>query len=78
MSGNSTDREEAIEIVKEFAEEDERCAGEFGDIIDIQRDDEVWIVEFHTHTFSDTYTHRIRITTSVGNVISYDRESQFE
>lgn len=78
MSGDSTNRDEAIEITKKFAEEDERCAGEFGDIIDIRRDDNVWIVEFRTHTFSDTYTHQIRITRSVGNVISYERESKFE
>lgn len=78
MGDEISDKEGAIEIVKGFAEDDRRCVGEFGEIIDVHRDENSWIVEFRTHTLSEEHTHQIRITTAVGNVVSYDRTSKFD
>lgn len=66
----------AIEITEEYANTE--CIGEFGEIVTTKEKDTEWIVEFQTHTFSDVYTHSIRITKSVGNVVSHDRTGQFD
>lgn len=76
MSDDVSDTETAIEIAEEYA--DTECVGEYGEIIETDERTSEWIVEFRTHTFSDAYTHRVRITKSVGNVISHDRSNRFD
>lgn len=76
MSDDVPDEQTAIEIAETYA--DSECIGQLGDITDIGERDTEWLVEFETHTLSDTYTHRVRIPKSVGNVISHDRSSRFE
>lgn len=71
MSDDIQDVETAIDVATEYA--DAECIGELGEIIDVSREESVWVVEFRTHTFSDAYEHQVRITASVGNVISHDR-----
>lgn len=71
MSDDIQDAETAIDVATEYA--DAECVGELGEVIDARREENVWVVEFRTHTFSDAYEHRVRITASVGNVISHDR-----
>lgn len=76
MAGHGTDRETAVEIAKAYA--DEECTGEFGEVTDVDNRESDWQIEFKTHTFSDTYTHRIKVTKSVGNVVAHDRSSRFD
>lgn len=76
MDEDVPDRETAIELVEEYA--DSECVGQFGDVTDVEERETEWRVEFRTHTPSDTHTHRVRITKSVGNVVSHDRSSRFE
>lgn len=76
MGDEIQDSETAVEIAEEYA--DTECVGEFGEIITTEEEDTEWVVEFQTHTFSDVYTHTIRITKSVGNVVSHDRTSRFD
>lgn len=71
MSEEVRDTETAIKIAEEYA--DNECVGEFGEIGETREKNNQWIVEFRTHTFFDAYMYRIRITKSVGNVISHDR-----
>lgn len=71
MSDDVPDRETAIGIAEEYA--DDECVGQFGDVETIEERESEWMVEFRTHTFSDTHTRRLRITKSVGNVIDHDR-----
>jgi len=78
MREEISDKEDAIKVAKEFADDDKRCVGEFGEITDVRREDNLWIVEFRTHTLSDEHIHQIRITTAVGNVVSYERTSKFD
>ena len=66
------DTETAIEVARDYATDD--CIGEFGEIMDVRQENETWIVEFRTHTFSARYEHRIRIA-PVGNVISHERKN---
>lgn len=73
MNEDVPNRETAIEIAATYAERE--CVGTFGDVTETEEEDAEWIVEFQTHTFSDAYTHRIRISKSVGNVLSHDRTS---
>lgn len=63
--------ESAEAIAETYA--DEECVGTLGEVIDVTREDDLWVVEFRTHTFSKAYIHRIEITSSVGNVISHER-----
>lgn len=74
MSNKVQDAETAVEIAEEYA--DEECIGELGDVIDTISENNVWIIMFRTHTFSDAYVHRVRITKSVGNIISHDRKDR--
>lgn len=76
MSEDVSDQEAAIKLARGYA--DRECVGQFGDVTDVEETDTEWHIEFQTHTLSDTYTYRVRITKSVGNVISYDRSSRFE
>ncbi|SEO90303.1 hypothetical protein SAMN04487948_10748 [Halogranum amylolyticum] len=76
MSKEVATRDAAIEITEAFA--DSECVGRFGEITEVAERDTVRLVEFQTHTLSETYTHRIRITTSVGNVVTHDRSSRFD
>lgn len=76
MSEDVPDQEAAIELAKEYA--DSECVGQFGDVTEVEERETEWRIEFETHTLSDTHTHRVRITKSVGNVISHDRPSRFE
>lgn len=65
------DADAATDIAEEYA--DAECVGEPGDVVTVEERDSQWIVELRAHTFSDTYTHRVRITKSVGNVIGHER-----
>lgn len=76
MSEDVSDQEAAIALVKEYAASE--CVGRFGDVTDVEEREAEWFIKFHTSTSSDTHTHRVRITKSVGNVISHDRSSRFE
>lgn len=76
MNEDVSNQEAAIELVREYA--DRECVGQFGDVTDVEETDTEWGVEFETHTLSDTYAHRVRITKSVGNLVSHDRSSRFE
>lgn len=76
MNEEVPDRETAVEIAEAFA--DEECVGELGDVVDVEDRDSDWIVEFRTHTLADAYSHRMKITKSVGNVIAHDRSEQSE
>lgn len=75
MKGTVEDAETAEEVARDFA--DENCVGELGDVLDVRRTEDCWIVEFRTHTFSDKYEHRIKIAT-VGNVFSHDRKYRLD
>lgn len=67
----NVDKEEVIEIAQDYA--DEECLGEFGGVLDAYKEEKGWIVEFRTHTYSDSYDHRVTVTTTVGNIISHER-----
>ena len=69
------DADTAITVARDYATDD--CIGEFGEVMDVRQENDSWVVEFRTHTFSDRYEHRIRIA-PVGNVISHERKSQLE
>lgn len=70
------DEDRVIDIAKDYA--DEECVGEFGEILDTGQEDDLWIVEFRTHTFADEYDHRVKITDNMGNVISHDRHDRLD
>ena len=71
MNADVSNSEKAIEIAEAYA--DDECVGQLGDIVDVEERENEWIVEFRTHTYADAYTHRLRITKNVGNVISHER-----
>lgn len=71
MTGELLDREGAIDAAREYATEE--CIGQFGEVIDVERDNDDWSVRFRTHTYADEYVHRVRIN-RVGNVYAYERE----
>lgn len=71
MSEDVPDADAAIEIAEEYA--DAECVGQPGDVVEVEERESEWVVEIRTHTYSDAYRHRIRITRSVGNVIGHDR-----
>lgn len=73
--GDVQDADEAKAIALDYA--DEECVGEPGDVLDVTREDSDWIVEFRTHTFSDAYEHRVRIS-RVGNLFSHERATRLE
>lgn len=73
MSDDVPDSDTAIDIARQYA--DDECVGEPGDIVDVTEQDNEWAVEIETHGYSDTYTHRIRLTKTVGNVIAHERLS---
>lgn len=73
MKDEVPDEQTAKEIATEYAKNE--CIGTLGEVIEIESQNSDWIVEFRTHTFSDEYDHRVRITKSVGNVIAHDRLS---
>ncbi|QIO23791.1 hypothetical protein [Haloarcula sp. JP-L23] len=75
MRGTVDDADTAAALALGYA--DEECVGEPGDVSSVERDDGRWVVEFETHTFSDTYEHRVRITTE-GNVFGHERSSRFD
>jgi hypothetical protein len=70
MEGKIEDPDTAIEIARDYA--DEECIGEVGEVVDARRENNNWIVEFRTHTFSDAYKHRVQLS-AIGNVFSHDR-----
>jgi hypothetical protein len=70
------DEQTAREIAEAYA--DAECVGEFGAVTDVESRNGEWEVVFETHTFSETYTHRLRITERVGNVIAHERSSRFD
>jgi hypothetical protein len=70
------DEQTAREIAEAYA--DAKCVGQFGAVTDVGKRDSEWEVVFETHTISETYTHRLRITESVGNVIAHERSSRFD
>lgn len=76
MNEDVSDRDAAITLAERYADDD--CIGQFDKVTEVEERELKWLIEFQTHTFSDTYTHRVRITKSVGNVISHDRSSRFE
>lgn len=73
---DEVDEREAIEIAEDYA--DEECVGELGETLDVTKEDGSWIVEVRTHTFSDSYDHRVKITATVGNIISHERDDRFD
>ncbi|MBX0323988.1 hypothetical protein EGH21_13195 [Halomicroarcula sp. F13] len=75
MEGTVDDADTAEALARTYA--DEECVGELGAEVSVERTDGGWVVEFRTHTFSDTYEHRIRITTE-GNVFGHERSSRFD
>ncbi|WP_123538232.1 hypothetical protein [Halosimplex salinum] len=75
MKGEVRDRETAVELAKEYA--DEECVGQWGDVTDVRQTDGSWVVEFRTHTYSDEYEHRIEMN-HVGNVFTHDRSGRLE
>jgi hypothetical protein len=75
MKGEIEDSDTAIEIARDYA--DEECLGELGEVIEVRRENKDWVVEFRTHTFADTYKHRVRLS-SVGNVFLHDRTDRRE
>lgn len=75
MNGDIENEETAEDVAREYADED--CVGELGEVLDVQRDDTDWIVEFRTHTFSDSYDHRVRIS-QVGNVYAHERADRLD
>jgi len=70
------DKENAIEIAQDYA--DEECVGQIGDILDAYKENGNWLVEFRTHTYSDSYDHQVTITATVGNVISHKRGNRLD
>ena len=70
MKGEITDADTAVEIAKDYA--DEECVGELGEVLDASRENNNWSVEFRTPTFSDTYKHHVQLS-PIGNVFSHDR-----
>jgi hypothetical protein len=70
MEGKITDTDTAVEIARDYS--DDECVGEFGEVLEARRENNDWIVEFRTHTFSDTYKHRVQLS-PIGNVFSHDR-----
>lgn len=74
MGREVPDADAARDIAEPYAAEE--CVGTLGEVREVTREDDVWVVEFETHTFSDVFRHRIRITGSVGNVISHEREKR--
>lgn len=69
-------KETAIEIATDYA--DEECVGQLGEILEAHKADGNWVVEFRTHTYADSYDHRVKITTTVGNVISHERGNRLD
>lgn len=49
--------------------------GPLGEVIEVTREESIWIVEFRMHTLSEEFVHRIEITAPVGNVITHDRNA---
>lgn len=74
--GDEVDRDTAIEIAKNYA--DNECVGELGEVLNTEKEDSLWIVDFRTYTFSDSYDHRVKITVSVGNLISHERKDRLD
>ncbi|WP_336000356.1 hypothetical protein [Halorientalis halophila] len=70
MEGTVSEAETATELAEAYA--DEHCVGELGDVLDVERAEGVWVVEFRTHTYADAYDHRVRITTE-GDVFGHER-----
>lgn len=68
--GEVTDAEAAAAVTRDYAEE--HCAGTVGDVTDVRRAENAWVVELHTHTFSGTPDHRVRLTRA-GNVFDHER-----
>lgn len=73
--GEVENTDSAIQIAKEYAAEE--CVGQFGEILDASEENNGWAVEFRTHTYSDTYDHRLRLN-RVGNVFSHERGDRIE
>lgn len=74
MEWEVDERDAAADLVTEYA--DEKCVGELGEIQSVEQEESCWIVEFRTHTFSDEYDHRIRVS-PVGSVYSHERLDRF-
>jgi len=70
MKGEVREEQTAVEVTRDYAAEE--CVGEWGAVTDVQEDDETWIVEFETHTYSDEYEHRLKINRA-GNVFAHER-----
>lgn len=73
--GDVHDTDDAKAIALDYA--DEECVGEPGEVIDVTHEGGDWIVEFRTHTFSDAYEHRVRIS-RVGNLFKHERTTRLE
>jgi hypothetical protein len=71
-----TDERTAREIAEEYA--DAECVGQLGAVTDVGKRNGEWEVVFETHTTSETYTHRVRITERVGAVVDHERSSRFD
>lgn len=71
MTGELVDSEGAIDAAKEYAIEE--CVGQFGEVLDVDRDGDDWSVRFRTHSYADEYVYRVRIN-RVGKVYAHERE----
>lgn len=70
MANAAEDAETAIELAREYA--DEECLGELGDVLDATEDGGLWVVRFLTHALAATYEHQVRVT-STGIVVGHER-----
>lgn len=72
MEGTVGDSDTAAALAREYA--DEECVGEFGEVTSVDHEDDVWSVGFTTHTFSEAFDHRVKVSRE-GNVYAHERST---
>jgi hypothetical protein len=70
------DERSARAVAEAYA--DTECVGQFGAVTDVGKRNGEWEVVFETHTTSEAYTHRVRISERAGTVIGHERSSRFD
>lgn len=75
MVGDVRDEDAATEVATAYA--DEECVGTVGDVTAVRQTDSAWVVEFETHTYAETYEHRVKIN-SAGNVFAHERDDRLD
>lgn len=76
MADDLPDEDAARAAAEDYASEN--CVGTVGEVEDVRREEDIWIVDVRTHTYADEHLHRLRITARVGNVISHDRDDRID